>query len=102
MIALGIVLGVILLIALTPVGALFRYSDKTELKLIVGPFRIQLIPAKPKTRKQLEKQERKKAKKAAKKAEQKKKAAQKVAAKVGKTVTKELTRGLLGTLKKWF
>lgn len=73
MIALGIVLGVLLLIALTPVGALFRYSDKTELKLIVGPFRIQLIPAKPKTRKQLEKQERKKAKKAAKKAEQKKK-----------------------------
>lgn len=73
MIALGIVLGVLLLINLTPVGAVFRYEDAAELKLKIGPFRKQLIPAKPKTQKQLEKQAKKKAKKAAKKAEQKKK-----------------------------
>lgn len=73
MIALGIVFGVLLLIALTPVGAIFRYADKPELKLTVGPFRMQLLPKKPKTRKQLEKQQQKKAKSAAKKAEKKKK-----------------------------
>lgn len=75
MIVLGSIVAVLVLILLLPVGAYARYDGETLVRLIAGPFRIQILPQKPKTRKQLEKQERKKAKKAAKKAEQKKKAA---------------------------
>ena len=77
MIVLAVLLGLLLLILLTPVGAYARYDGEALVRLLIGPFRIQLVPAKPKTRKQLQKAEKKKAKKAAKKAEQKQKAAAK-------------------------
>lgn len=77
MIVLGIILAVIVLILLLPVGAYARYDGNTLVRLIAGPLRIQLVPAKPKSRKQLEKAKRKKEQKAAKKAENKKKAAAK-------------------------
>lgn len=68
-----IILGVLLLIGMIPVGAIFRYNGEIELKLVIAFLRLKLIPKKPKTRKQIEKAKAKKAKKDAKKAEKKKK-----------------------------
>ena len=68
-----IILGILLLIGLIPVGVIFRYDGAVSLKLVIAFFRLQLMPKKPKTRKQLEKDQIKKEKKAKKKAEQKKK-----------------------------
>ena len=77
MIVLGILLGILLLILLLPVGAYAHYDGEALIRLLIGPLRIQLVPAKPKSRKQLEKAQKKKAKKAAKKAEKQKKDAAK-------------------------
>lgn len=75
MIALGIVLGVIILILLIPVGVHARYDGAASVQAVVGPLRIQILPEKPKTRKQLAKAEQKKAEKEKKKAEKKEKEA---------------------------
>ncbi len=69
-----IILLVLVLIGLIPVGAAFRYDGEVSLRLIVGPFRPQILPKKPKkpkTPKQLEKEEQKKAEAARKKQETK-------------------------------
>ena len=68
-----IILGVILLIGLIPVGAIFRYHGESELKLVIAFLRLRILPKKPLTRKQAEKKAAKKAKKEAKKKEKKKK-----------------------------
>lgn len=68
-----IILGVLLLIGLIPVGVVFRYRETAQLRLVIAFFHKQLLPKKPKTRKQLEKEKAKKEAKAAKKAEKKKK-----------------------------
>ena len=68
-----IILGVILLIGLIPVGAIFRYHGEIELKLVIAFLRLRILPKKPLTRKQAEKKAAKKAKKEAKKKEKKKK-----------------------------
>ncbi len=74
MIVLGIILGILILILLLPVGVHVRYDGEATVKLVAGPLKLQLVPAKPKSRKQLEKEKKKKEQKAAKKAESKKKA----------------------------
>lgn len=74
MIALGIILGVLLLILLLPVGVRARYDGDTLVQAVLGPVRLQILPEKPKTRKQLEKEKKKKAEKEQKKAEKKQKA----------------------------
>ncbi len=82
MIALGIVLAILVLLALLPIGARVRYDGEAKVVLAVGPIRLQLVPAKPKTRKQLAKEALKKEKKQAAKAEQaRKKKAQALIAK---------------------
>ena len=68
-----IILGVLLLIGLIPVGAIFKYNGETELRLVIAFLRLKLLPKKPKSRKKLEKEKAKKEKKAAKKAAKKKK-----------------------------
>ena len=74
MIVLGIILGILILILLLPVGVQARYDGEATVKLVAGPVKLQLVPAKPKSRKQLEKEKKKKEQKAEKKAEAKKKA----------------------------
>lgn len=74
MIPLCIILGILLLILLLPVGVIARYDGEVGVRAAIGPFRLQILPAKPKTRKQLEKERQKKEKKAQAKAEKKKKA----------------------------
>lgn len=74
MIALAIILGILILILLIPVGVYAKYDGEATVKAVAGPLKIQILPAKPKTRKQLEKEEKKKAANAVKKAEQKQKA----------------------------
>lgn len=74
MIVLAVILGVLLLILLLPVGVIARYDGEVSVRAAVGPFRLQLVPARPKTRRQLEKQKQKKEKKAQAKAEKKRKA----------------------------
>lgn len=70
MTALWIILGILgffLLVALLPVGAECRYDGEASVKLLVGPFKITLVPEKPKNRKKREKEAAKKAKKKAEK-----------------------------------
>ena len=74
MIVLGIILGILILILLLPVGAWVRYDGEATVKLVAGPVKLQLVPAKPKSRKKLKKEQEKKEQKAKKKAEDKKKA----------------------------
>lgn len=65
MIALAIVAGVLVLIAVMPVGAEFRYDGETRVRLCVAFFKITLVPSKPKNRKKREKAAAKAAKKKA-------------------------------------
>ena len=47
--ALLIILGILVLLALIPLGAHVRYdADGPYVALVVGPIRIRLIPKKPK------------------------------------------------------
>ena len=73
MIALAIILGILILILLIPVGVYAKYDGEATVKAVAGPIKLQILPAKPKTRKQLEKEEKKKAEAAVKKAEKKQK-----------------------------
>ena len=73
MIVLLIILGVLFLIGCIPVGVRFAYDGEVNLKLVIAFFKLQLVPKKEPTPKQLAKAEKKKAKKAAKKAAAKKK-----------------------------
>ncbi len=70
-----IILGVFLLIALIPVGAECRYDGDTLVYLRIAFLKIQLVPEKPKSRKQREKEaakaEKKKAEKERRKQEKK-------------------------------
>lgn len=67
-----ILFGLLALIALLPVGAYCRYDGESLVQLCLGPFRLQLYPAKPKNRKQREKAAAKAEKKKTKKAQKKK------------------------------
>ena len=68
-----IIVGILLLIGMIPVGVMVHYHGEVAVKLVVAFFRIGILPAKPKSRKQLAKEAAKKEKKAAKKKEKKKK-----------------------------
>ena len=47
-----ITLGILTLIAVTPIGAKFRYDDEgIFLSVILGPFRLTLLPKKKKEKK---------------------------------------------------
>lgn len=72
-IILGVIVGLLLLILFLPVGAYCRYNGETLIQLRLWFIRIQLVPKKPKSRKQLEKDAAKAEKKKQKKAEKKKK-----------------------------
>lgn len=72
-IILGVIVGLLLLILLLPVGAYCRYDGETLIQLRLWFIRIQLVPKKPKSRKQREKEAAKAEKKKQKKAEKKKK-----------------------------
>ncbi len=55
-----ITLGILFLIAITPVGVRFRYnSEGTFLAVLIGPFRLTVLPAKKKKPKKEKKQEKK-------------------------------------------
>lgn len=71
-IILGVIVGLLLIINLLPVAAYCRYDGEALIQLRIWFIRIQLVPKKPKTSKQLEKEEAKKAKKKARKAQKKK------------------------------
>ena len=52
-----ITLGILTLIAVTPIGAKFRYdADGIFLAVIIGPFRLVLLPKKKKDKKQKKEQ----------------------------------------------
>ena len=69
-----IILGVLVLLALIPLGAHVRYdSDGPFVALVVGPVELRLIPKKPKKTKKTQKTRDKKDKKQGKKKEKKKK-----------------------------
>lgn len=72
-IILGVIVGLLLLILFLPVGAYCRYDGETLIQLRLWFIRIQLVPKKPKSRKQREKEAAKAEKKKQKKAEKKKK-----------------------------
>ena len=68
-----IILGVLVLLALIPLGAHVRYdSDGPWVALVVGPIKIRLIPKKPKKPKKQKESKKKKEKKQDKKKEKKK------------------------------
>ena len=73
MIPLLIVFGVLLLIALLPVGAYCRYDGEALIELCIGFIRIRLVPKKPQNRRQRQKAEEKAEKKKSQKEEKKKK-----------------------------
>lgn len=77
MTALLIVLAVLTVLALLPVGAMCRYDGETVIRLQLGPVRLQLVPARPKTPKQKRKAEEKAARKKAEKERKKQEAAAK-------------------------
>ena len=69
-----IILGVLVLLALIPLGAHVRYdSDGPWVALVIGPIKIRLIPKKPKKPKKPKESKKKKEKKQDKKKEKKKK-----------------------------
>ena len=83
LIVLMIVIAILLLIFVVPYGIDAAYEEGTvRLGVKAGPFRIWILPKKPKTEKQLLKQQRKEERKKAKKAQ---KDAKKAAAKAQKT-----------------
>lgn len=91
MIALYVVLGLLLLALLLPAGVRVLYSEGgLLLKLIYGPLRIQLLPAK---KKQPKKEKAKKDKKSGKKKESKKEPA--------KTESKEKKGGKLSAIMEY-
>lgn len=77
MIAVLIILAVLTVLALLPVGAVCLYNGETVIRLQIGPGKLQLVPAKPKTPKQRQKAEEKAARKKAEKEEKKQEAAAK-------------------------
>ena len=69
MIAVLIILAVLTVLVLLPVGAVCLYNGETVIRLQIGPGKLQLVPAKPKTPKQRQKAEEKAARKKAEKEE---------------------------------